>query len=119
MLLRKLDGIVRLILRVCDDENRSRVAIDTPGDELSELSDYIGKMQSTINEHMIAHEAEQEAIRQAQTRALYSQINAHFIYNILESIKMMAEIEDSFHISDAHTALGNLLRYCVRCFSTT
>ena len=45
--------------------------------------------------------------RQAQYLALQNQINAHFIYNVLESIKMMAEIDEEYAISDAVTALGN------------
>ena len=45
---------------------------------------------------------------------IQNQINAHFIYNVLESIKMMAEIDEKYEISDAITALGNLLRYSMR-----
>ena len=55
--------------------------------------------------------------RQAQYLALQNQINAHFIYNVLESIKMMAEIDEEYAISDAVTALGKLLRYSMKWVS--
>ena len=45
---------------------------------------------------------------------MQNQINAHFIYNVLESIKMMAEIDEEYTISDAVTALGEMLHYNMR-----
>ena len=45
---------------------------------------------------------------------MQNQINAHFIYNVLESIKMMAEINEEYTISDAVTALGEMLHYNMR-----
>lgn len=50
-------------------------------------------------------------VKNTEIRALQNQINVHFIYNVLESIKMMAEIDEKYDISDAITALGKLLRY--------
>ena len=53
-------------------------------------------------------------IQRAETRALQNQINAHFIYNVLEAIKMMAEIDEEYEIADAVTTLGKLLRYSMK-----
>ena len=55
----------------------------------------------------------------SELRSLQNQINAHFIYNVLESIKMMAEIDEEYEISDAITSLGKLLRYSMRWTSPT
>ena len=52
--------------------------------------------------------------REMEIRALQNQINAHFIYNVLEAIKMMAEIEEKYEIADAVTSLGKLLRYSMK-----
>lgn len=52
--------------------------------------------------------------KSSELRSLQNQINAHFIYNVLESIKMMAEIEEKYEISDAITSLGKLMRYSIR-----
>lgn len=53
-------------------------------------------------------------MKNLEIRALQNQINAHFIYNVLESIKMMAEINEEYVISDAVTSLGKLLRYSMQ-----
>ena len=53
-------------------------------------------------------------IQSAETRALQNQINAHFIYNVLEAIKMMAEIDEEYEIADAVTTLAKLLRYSMK-----
>lgn len=52
--------------------------------------------------------------REMEIRALQNQINAHFIYNVLEAIKMMAEIDERYEIADAVTSLGKLLRYSMK-----
>ncbi|WP_408072182.1 sensor histidine kinase [Butyrivibrio sp. JL13D10] len=52
--------------------------------------------------------------KNSEIRFLQNQINAHFIYNVLEAIKMMAEIEEKYEISDAITSLGKLMRYSIK-----
>lgn len=66
-------------------------------------------MQENINREVL--------VKNSEIRALQNQINAHFIYNVLESIKMMAEIDEKYEISDAITSLGKLLRYSMRWVS--
>ena len=36
------------------------------------------------------------------------------MYNVLETIKMMAEIKSEFEISDAITSLGQMFRYSMK-----
>ena len=50
-------------------------------------------------------------IKDMQLKALEKQIDAHFLYNVLESIKMMAEVRGMFQVSDALLALGRMFRY--------
>ena len=52
--------------------------------------------------------------KNAEIRSLQNQINAHFMYNVLETIKMMAEIKEEYVISDAVTTLGNMFRYSMK-----
>ncbi|MCD7819940.1 MAG: histidine kinase, partial [Lachnospiraceae bacterium] len=68
-------------------------------------------MLDHINELMEDNIHREVLAKNAEIRSLQNQINAHFIYNVLESIKMMAEIEEKYEISDAVTRLGRLLRY--------
>jgi Predicted signal transduction protein with a C-terminal ATPase domain len=48
---------------------------------------------------------------EAELEALQNQINPHFIYNTLESIRMTAVINDDTEVSDMAQLLGKLLRY--------
>ena len=83
-------------------------------DELSELAHHFNKMIVQINQLIINDRKKHEVKKKAEVRALQTQINAHFIYNVLETIKMDAEIKEQFEISDSITSLGKLMRYSMR-----
>lgn len=87
---------------------------DCGKDEMGELGNQINTMLVNIKELMADNLKREMLNKNSEIRALQNQINAHFIYNVLESIKMMAEIEEKYEISDAVTALGKLLRYSMR-----
>lgn len=82
--------------------------------EIGELGRNIQTMALNIKALMKENVKRQTLVKDSEIRALQNQINAHFIYNVLESIKMMAEIEGLFNLSDAITALGKLLRYSMK-----
>lgn len=91
------------------------VAIENCGtDEIGELGSQFNKMFSEIRRLMEDNLKRELLAKNAEIKALQNQINAHFIYNVLESIKMMAEIEEKYDISDAITTFGKLLRYSMR-----
>ncbi len=50
-------------------------------------------------------------VKEAQLKSLEKQINSHFLYNVLDSIKMMAEVRGIYNVSDALLALGKMFRY--------
>lgn len=87
------------------------------GDEMGELGTQINKMLERIKQLMDDNLTREMLAKNSEIRALQNQINAHFIYNVLESIKMMAEIDEEYAISDAVTALGKLLRYSMKWVS--
>lgn len=82
--------------------------------EIGELGRNIQTMALNIKSLMQENVNRQTLVKDSEIRALQNQINAHFIYNVLESIKMMAEVEGLFELSDAITALGKLLRYTMK-----
>lgn len=86
-------------------------------DEVGELGQQINKMLDRISGLMEDSIKRELLVKDSEIRALQNQINAHFIYNVLESIKMMAEIEEKYEISDAVTSLGKLLRYSMKWVS--
>ncbi|GIP08004.1 integral membrane sensor signal transduction histidine kinase [Paenibacillus macerans] len=89
--------------------------IDVPrikgGGEVGELAHHFSKLIQTINELIAQGVRKQAMTKEAELRTLHSQIDSHFLYNTLENIKMMAEIEGQRTISDALTSLGGMMRY--------
>ncbi len=51
--------------------------------------------------------------KEAELKALQNQINPHFIYNTLETIRMTAVMNDDTEVSDMTRLLGKLLRYSI------
>lgn len=78
---------------------------------MGQLGHEIDIMLDTIERLMNENLARELLMKNSEIKALQNQINVHFIYNVLESIKMMAEIDEKYEISDAVTSLGKLLRY--------
>jgi two-component system sensor histidine kinase YesM len=80
-------------------------------DEIGQLAHHFRKMLRKINELIQEAVNKRSATKEAELRALQTQIDSHFIYNTLENIKMMAEIEGQYLISDSFTSLGAMMRY--------
>lgn len=83
-------------------------------DEEDELCLRVDRMIESVKELTDASLKQEILRKNTEIKALQNQINAHFIYNVLESIKMLAEIDEKYDISDAITSLGKLLRYSMR-----
>lgn len=84
------------------------------GDEIGELAHHFRQMLNTIN-GMIADAVKRSAAtKEAELQALHNQIDAHFLYNTLENLKMLAEVEGQYVVSDALTSLGSMMRYNLR-----
>ena len=81
------------------------------GGEVGELAHHFRKMLSKINELIADAVNKKAATKETELRSLKNQIDSHFLYNTLENIKMMAEGDGRYEISDALTSLGGLLRY--------
>lgn len=110
ILLKKMNTIVAYMRRVQEGE----MFVDIPiqgNDEIGELSRHFQIMLNKINELIFSVVRKQSIAKEAEIKALHSQINAHFIYNVLETVKMMAVVDYKYEISDALTELGRLMRY--------
>jgi two-component system, sensor histidine kinase YesM len=80
-------------------------------DEISELAFHFKSLLRKMNGLIADAVNKQAAAKETELKALKTQIDSHFLYNTLENIKMMAEIEGELAISDAITALGEMMRY--------
>lgn len=115
-LLKKFYETLQVIREV--QRGNLSVRVENNGqDEMGELGSQIDKMLDRIQELIRENIDREVLIKNTQVKALQNQINAHFIYNVLESVKMMAEIDEEYEISDAVTALGELLRYSMKWVS--
>lgn len=80
-------------------------------DEVGLLGKHFNQMLGRIDE-LIGEVADSRLRKkEAEMRALQSQINPHFIYNTLETIRMMAELNDDDRVSAMTYNLGQMLRY--------
>jgi len=82
-------------------------------DEVGMLSVSYNSLLDKINE--LIHEVylQKIASSESQLQMLQSQINPHFLYNTLESISMMATINDDETTAEMATELGSILRYSI------
>lgn len=83
-------------------------------DEVGQMAITFNKMVAQIKEQIHKIEAEQKLLSETQIKAMQNQINAHFLYNALETIKMQAELEDEEEIVQSITLLGKMMHYCLK-----
>jgi two-component system, sensor histidine kinase YesM len=82
-------------------------------DEIGHLGNQFNQMLLRINDLIDDIYLIEAQKKEAELSALQNQINPHFMYNTLESIRMMAEIEDNTKVSDMISLFGKLLRYSI------
>ena len=117
--LKKFYEVLSTIRKVRGGDMFVRTKEDGRSDEMGELAHQVNRMLDNIQDLMKENISREVLVKDSQIKALQNQINAHFIYNVLESIKMMAEIKEDYDISDAITSLGKLLRYSMKWTSET
>lgn len=78
--------------------------------EIQALHQNFTDMATRIQELVQVNYANKLLAKDAQLRALRSQINPHFLYNTLETINWRAKASGNRQISQIAEALGNLLR---------
>jgi sensor histidine kinase YesM len=85
-----------------------------PNNELGQLGAGFNTMISTINQNVKDIKINEENKRKIEIRLLQNQIKPHFVRNILNTIRWLAEINGAKGVSKAILALSNLLEYNFR-----
>ncbi len=110
LLLKRLYMLIELMKQVEKGDFSVKVDIQGHG-EIAQLAQRFKEMLNKINRLIADAVNKQASTKEAELRALKTQIDSHFLYNTLENIKMMAEIEGKYDISDSLTSLGEMMRY--------
>lgn len=95
---------INQLLRGYGDPRERRIVPVDPADEL---------LQQQVKRWLDPSKAFQLNKRQAQYLALQNQINPHFLYNTLESIRSEALLAGLSSIADMTEALANFFRYTI------
>ncbi|MCZ8520862.1 sensor histidine kinase [Paenibacillus mucilaginosus] len=109
-IVKPVHKLIRLMKRV-EDGDFTKEIILLQEDEIGQLAREFNHMSRRI-EHLI-HEVTREKISQKEMELemLKMQINPHFLYNTLESIRMVAEAREAPDAADMAFSLGEILRY--------
>ena len=83
-------------------------------DEITETQHSFNQMVVQLRNQMNQIKTEQELITETEMKAMLNQINAHFLYNVLETIRMQALINEDKETSESILVLGKMMRYCLR-----
>lgn len=104
------------LMRKMSDVQQGNFDLDLYDDssvEMQKLTTRIMRMIKRINQ--LNYDVFSYAIKtkEAEISALQSQINPHFLYNTLQSIKSLAICERSEDVSQMVTLLGDVMRYSI------
>jgi two-component system, sensor histidine kinase YesM len=112
ILTRPLNSIIRTMEQVQSDNTLARVPVYTK-DEFGFIATNLNKTLDTIDELYQNNMEKQERLRTAEIKSLYSQINPHFLYNTLDTIKWLAKLKSTNEIVTIVSQLGHLLKYTI------
>lgn len=85
-------------------------SIEEGEDEIAEIGRAFNRLVRHINGLIRAQKKMYEQKQQLEMNALQAQINPHFLYNTLDSVRWMAVIQKANGIADTVMSLENLLR---------
>lgn len=92
----------------------ARIPVKNNGDELSEIALSFNAMCEDLNTHIGRVYLSEISRKNAQIKALQAQINPHFLYNTLESIRMRALASGAKDAGDMIYLLASLFRNSIK-----
>ncbi|WP_245238094.1 sensor histidine kinase [Paenibacillus etheri] len=111
-LTKPLKSLVRLMKRV-QHGNLDVWQHSKYNDEIGMLGSHFNRMIIRVKDLLQEVSLTEKRKQKADMRALQNQINPHFIYNTLESIRMLAESNDDLRVAKLTYLLGLQMRYSI------
>lgn len=117
---RPLDNLTGTMDRIKEGQTQLRAAVDR-NDEFGMLGENFNEMLDRLEALRIKEQEHIRLLDQAEYRALQAQINPHFLYNTLETMAAIAEMEACPQVSQLSYSLSGIFRYSLNtreAFST-
>jgi len=113
-LTRSITRPIKELMQVCGkvmEGDFTATAVVKRQDEIGRLGNAFNSMIQTINELFDKERRDQKRKSELEYQVLQAQINPHFLYNTLDSIKWLAVMQGVDNIAEMSTALIHLLKY--------
>ena len=112
---RPINRLVRQINRIAEGDFTQTPEIES-GDEIGTIGKVVNDMAGQIDQLMEQRLEDEKEKSSLELKMLQAQINPHFLYNTLDSIKWIAVIQKNSGIVKAVTALSGLLKNMAKGF---
>jgi len=114
-----LSALVATMNKIKDTEHMSVSFECDRNDEIGLLSASFNAMVKRMDYLVNTVQETRLKEKEAELTALWMQINPHFIYNTLETIRMNSVLNDDKSTSEMISMLGKMLRYNIKSNKTT
>lgn len=113
-LSKRMDELILAMERVENGDIDTYIPLGNENDEITFIADNFNKMCQRLNDHIRKSYLAELHQREAEIVALQNQINPHFLYNTLESIRMKAICNGDKEVGKMLYSLAFLFRNQVK-----